>query len=104
MVVAQRGRSSCEYDVWSSRVRRVPRAASTRSAPRKASAAEANDTASAHPNTRLATSLVVISDVLFSYRYTVKNIRKFTTIHWKVCFRLAVVNLQQNVVTFSTSP
>ena len=36
--------------------------------------------------------------------YTVKKIRKFTTIHWKICFRLAVVNLQQNVVSFSTSP
>ena len=33
-----------------------------------------------------------------------KKIRKFTTIHWKICSRLAVVNLQQNVVSFSTSP
>ena len=35
---------------------------------------------------------------------TVKKIRKFTTIHWRICFRLAVVNLQQNVVSSSTSP
>ena len=35
---------------------------------------------------------------------TVKKILKFTTIHLKICFRLAVVNLQQNVVSFSTSP
>ena len=34
----------------------------------------------------------------------VKKNRKFATIYWKICFRLAVVNLQQNVVTFSTSP
>ena len=32
-----------------------------------------------------------------------EKIRKLTTIHWKICFRLAVVNLQQNVVSFSTS-
>ena len=35
---------------------------------------------------------------------TEKKIRTFTTIHSKLCFRLAVVNLQQNVVSFSTSP
>ena len=33
-----------------------------------------------------------------------KNNRKFTTTYWKICFRLAVVNLQQNVVSFYTSP
>ena len=38
------------------------------------------------------------------FGFTVKKIRKFTTIHWRICFRLAVVNLQQNVVSFSTSP
>ena len=38
------------------------------------------------------------------FKDTVKKNRKFTTIYWKICFRLAVVNLQQNVVSFSTSP
>ena len=38
----------------------------------------------------------------FKFKYTAKKILKFTTIHWKICFRLAVVNLQQNVVSFST--
>ena len=34
------------------------------------------------------------------FHSTVKKNRKFTTIHWKICFRLAVVNLQQNVEGF----